>query len=50
MPTSAATALSGLDGKVAFAPATIAGVATDMRGMAATGDASSVGIYIEQHP
>jgi hypothetical protein len=45
-----AAALSGLDGTVTFAPATIPGVATNVVGIAATGNASTLKIAVEQHP
>jgi hypothetical protein len=41
--------LSGIDGTVAFSPASIAGVATNVVGIAATG-ASTLNIVVEQHP
>jgi hypothetical protein len=44
------TATSALDGTVSFAPAWIPGVATNMVGLAATGNSSTLGIAIEQHP
>jgi hypothetical protein len=50
LATHAAKALSALDGTVTFAPATIAGVASETVGVAATGDTSSVGILVEMHP
>jgi hypothetical protein len=46
----ASTATSALDGTVSFAPAWIPGVATNMVGLAATGNSSTLGIAIEQHP
>jgi hypothetical protein len=45
-----ASAVSGIDGTVMFAPASIAGAATDIAGIAATGSSSTVGIAIEIHP
>jgi hypothetical protein len=50
LATQAATAISALDGTVTFSPASLAGVATDMTGLAVTGNSGSVGIAIEQHP
>jgi hypothetical protein len=41
--------LSGIDGTVTFSPASIAGVATNVVGIAATG-ASTLNIVVEQHP
>jgi hypothetical protein len=48
--TQISTATSALDGTVAFIPASIAGVATNMAGVAVTGNAGSLNIAIEQHP
>ncbi|HEY3705242.1 MAG TPA: IPT/TIG domain-containing protein [Terracidiphilus sp.] len=45
-----ATATSGVDGTVSFAPATVAGVATNTLGIAAAGGSSTVGIVIERRP
>lgn len=45
-----AAALSGLDGAVTFIPATIPGVATNVVGIASTGNASTLKIAVEQHP
>jgi hypothetical protein len=45
-----ASAVSGIDGTVMFVPASIAGVATDIAGIAATGNSSTVGVAIEIHP
>jgi hypothetical protein len=50
LTTTAATAVSALDGTVTFAPASLPGVATNMLGLAVTGNSSSVGIAIERHP
>jgi len=50
LATQAATAISALDGTVAFAPASLASVATNMTGLAVTGTSGSVSIAIEQHP
>lgn len=44
------TATSGLDGTVNFTAASIPGVATNLIGLAATGDTATLGIAIEQHP
>jgi hypothetical protein len=46
----AASAVSGIDGTVTFAPASQAGVAVNIAGIAATGDASTVGVAVEIHP
>ncbi len=45
-----AVATSALDGTVSFTPASLPGVATNMLGVAATGNASTLAIAIEQHP
>lgn len=50
LATQTATASSALDGTVIFTPASLAGVATDLLGLAVTGDSGSVNIAIEQHP
>jgi hypothetical protein len=49
LATQVATATSGLDGMVTFAPASIPGVATRMLGLATSGNTASVGINIEQY-
>jgi hypothetical protein len=50
LATQAASAISALDGTVIFSPASLAGVATNMTGLAVTGSSGSVSIAIEQHP
>lgn len=45
-----ATAVSALDGTVTFSPASIPGVATNLVGLAVTGNSSTLTIKIEQHP
>lgn len=45
-----ATATSGLDGTVTFTPAAIPGVATNLVGLASTGNTSTLNIVVEQHP
>lgn len=50
LATQTATATSALDGSVSFSPASIPGVATSLVGLAVTGNASALGISIEQHP
>jgi hypothetical protein len=45
-----AIATSGLDGTVSFTPASLPGVPTTLIGLAASGNASTLGIAIEQHP
>jgi hypothetical protein len=44
-----ATATSAVDGTVTFSPATLPGVATDLLGLAASGNTAAVSIAIEQH-
>lgn len=48
--TQAAIATSALDGTVSFTPTSLPGTATRLMGVAATGDSSTLGIAIEQHP
>lgn len=50
LATQTSTAVSGLDGTVTFLPAGIPGVATNILGLAATGDTSTANIAIEMHP
>ena len=50
LATQAATATSAIDGTVAFTPASLPGVATDLLGLAATGDSSTINITVERHP
>ena len=45
----ASTATSAVDGSVVFAPASLPGVATNLVGLAASGNTSTVNISIEQH-
>jgi hypothetical protein len=45
-----ATAISTVDGTVAFNPAAFPGVATDLQALATSGNTSTVRIAIEQHP
>jgi hypothetical protein len=44
------TAISGLDGSVTFTPASLPGVATNLIGLASTGNTSTLGVAVEQHP
>jgi hypothetical protein len=44
------TTTSGIDGLVTFTPATMPGIATNLRAIAATGNTAVVPIAIEQHP
>jgi hypothetical protein len=50
LATQAATATSAVDGSVTFNPAVMPGVATDLLGLAVTGDAGSMNIAIVQGP
>ena len=44
------TVTSAIDGIVTFTPASLPGVATQLVGLAASGDSNTVNIAIEQHP
>ena len=50
LASETATATSGIDGTVTFAPASIAGVATNVVALAATGDTATLGVGIVTHP
>jgi hypothetical protein len=50
LATQVATATSALDGTVAFTPASVPGVATQLLALAASGNSSTIPIAIEQHP
>jgi IPT/TIG domain len=50
LASQAATATSAIDGTVAFIPASLPGVATNLVGLAASGNTSSLNIAVEQHP
>jgi hypothetical protein len=50
LATEASTATSAVDGSVTFVPAALPGVATNLSGLAASGNTSTVGVSIEQHP
>jgi hypothetical protein len=50
LATQAATATTAVDGSVPFIPASLAGVATNLLGLAASGSTATVPIAIEQHP
>jgi hypothetical protein len=50
LATQTATATTALDGTVSFTPATLPGVATDMLGVAASGNNSTLNVTLEQHP
>jgi hypothetical protein len=45
-----ASATSAIDGTAAFSPLTIPGVATDLIGLAASGNTATAPITVEQHP
>jgi hypothetical protein len=49
LSTQASTATSGVDGAVIFIPASLPGVATNLLGLAASGNTATVNISIEQH-
>ena len=48
LATQTATASSALDGTVIFSPATLPGIATNLAGIAASGNTATVPITIEQ--
>jgi hypothetical protein len=50
LATQSATATSAIDGTVAFTPASLPGVATNLLGLAAAGDTATVNVAVEQHP
>jgi hypothetical protein len=50
LATQTATAVSGLDATVTFTPASLAGTATDLVGLAVTGDSSTLSVFVEQYP
>jgi hypothetical protein len=50
LATQSSIAISALDGTVSFAPASMAGVATNLVALAVTGNSSALTITIEQHP
>jgi len=50
LATQTATATSALDGTVAFSPASLPGVATNLVALAASGNTATVQIAVEQHP
>jgi hypothetical protein len=50
LATQAGTATSALDGTVAFTPASLPGVATNLTALAASGNSATVNIAVEQHP
>jgi hypothetical protein len=50
LATQTTTAVSALDGSVSVTPLSIAGVATNLLGVAATGNAGSLKFTVEMHP
>lgn len=50
LATQTSMAISAVDGTVTFTPATLPGVATNLIGLAASGNTATVNIGIEQHP
>lgn len=50
LATQAGVATSALDGTVTFAPAALPGVATNLVGLAVTGNAGTLNVAIEKHP
>jgi hypothetical protein len=50
LATQAASATSALDGTVVFTPASLPGVATDLLGLAVSGNTASVNVSVERHP
>lgn len=50
LATQTTTAVSALDGSISVTPLSIAGVATNLVGVAATGNAGKLGFTVEMHP
>jgi hypothetical protein len=50
LATQSSTGTSALDGSVSFSPASLPGVATNLMGVASTGNTSALQIAIEEHP
>ena len=50
LATEASTATSAVDGSVLFTPVSLPGVATNLLGLAASGNTATVNVSIEQHP
>jgi hypothetical protein len=46
----AAAATSALDGTVSFVPAMLPGIATNLEGLAASGNTATISIGVEMHP
>jgi hypothetical protein len=50
LATETSTTTTAVDGSVTFVPASLPGVATNLMGLAASGNTSTVNVSIEQHP
>ncbi|MGD0156948.1 MAG: IPT/TIG domain-containing protein [Terracidiphilus sp.] len=50
LATQASTATSAVDGSVTFIPVSLSGVATNLIGLAASGNTATVRIAVQQHP
>jgi len=50
LATQVATSTSAIDGTVSFTPASLPGIATNLTGLAASGDKAALDIAIEEHP
>ena len=50
LATRSGVSTSAVDGTVSFAPAALPGVATNLLGLAATGESSTASVAVEQHP
>jgi len=50
LATQAAAATSAIDGTVSFAPVTLAGIATNLQGLATSGNTAIVSVGVEMHP
>jgi hypothetical protein len=50
LATQASMGTTAVDGSVTFVPASLPGVATNLMGLAASGNTSTVNVSIEQHP
>jgi hypothetical protein len=50
LATQDATATSAIDGTVSFSPATLPGIATNLKSLAASGNTATISIGVEMHP
>jgi hypothetical protein len=50
LASQTSTATSAIDGTVTFTPASLPGMPTNLVGLAATGNTSTLGVSIEEHP